>query len=258
MSNKTKYTIEKITYIKEWTDHLFSFKTTRNEGFKFIPGQFARLGIKKGDESIVWRPYSIVSADYDEDLEFYSIIVPDGEFTQQLKDLKINDEIFIDKTNYGLLTTDRFENGKHLWFLSTGTGLAPFISIMYDFNVWEQYEKIILVHCARTKDELAYQDTINGFFTHEFYGDLVKDKLVYVKVLTRDTEGADLQDRITNLILNNELQKYTNIDINIQDSRIMICGNPQMVDDTRKILSNMGLTISKRGKPGNMAVENYW
>ena len=258
MSKENKYTIETIRYIHKWTDHLFSFKTTRNEQFNFIPGQFARLGLKNDDDTMVWRPYSIVSADYNEELEFYSIIVPDGEFTQKLKCLKVNDNIYIDKTNYGLLTTDRFENGRHLWLLSTGTGLAPFISILYDFNVWSQYDKIILVHCARTKDELVYQETINNFFKDEFYSELVKDKLVYVKILTRDTTGADIYGRITNLIENEQLQKFTNININEVDSRIMICGNPQMVDDTRKILSNLGLTISRRGKPGNMAVENYW
>ncbi len=126
MAKEDKYTIEEITYIKQWTDHLFSFRITRNEAFKFIPGQFARLGVNGSEEGkMVWRPYSIVSADYDEELEFYSIVVPDGEFTQKLKDLKIGDKIYVDKTNYGLLTTDRFENGKNLWFLSTGTGLAP-------------------------------------------------------------------------------------------------------------------------------------
>ena len=143
MTAEGKYTVEKITYLKQWTDHLFSFRTTRNKAFTFIPGQFARLGIITDEGKIVWRPYSVVSADYDEELEFYSIIVPDGEFTQRLKKLKIDSELLIDKTNYGLLTTDRFENGKHLWFLATGTGLAPFISIMYDFHIWEQYEKII-------------------------------------------------------------------------------------------------------------------
>lgn len=258
MSKENKYTIEKITYLKQWTDHLFSFKITRNEAFKFIPGQFARLGVKKEDDSIVWRPYSIVSADYDEELEFYSIVVPDGEFTQRLKNLNLNDDIYIDKTNYGLLTTDRFENGKDLWFLSTGTGLAPFISILYDFTIWEQYDKVILVHGVRTAEELAYQDTINDFFTHEYYGDLVRDKLVYVKVVTRENSGGDLYGRITELIKNGELEKFVNIPITIENSRIMICGNPQMVDDTRKLLATKGLTVSKRSKPGNMAVENYW
>lgn len=253
-----KYYIEKITYLHQWTDHLFSFRTTRNEAFKFLPGQFARLGIKKNEKEIVWRPYSIVSANYDEKLEFYSIVVPDGEFTQRLKYLKINDEIYVDKTNYGLLTTDRFENGKELWLLSTGTGLAPFISIMYDFHTWEQYEKVILVHCARNASELAYQELINSFYTHEYYGELVKDKLIYVKILTRENEGADLYGRITDLLKNKKLEEFINIPITVKDSRIMICGNPQMVDDTRHILGDLGLTISKRGKPGNMAVENYW
>ncbi len=258
MSAPEKYTKEKITYLKQWTDHLFTFRTTRFDGFKFIPGQFARLGLQKEDGKFVWRPYSIVSADYDEELEFYSIVVPDGEFTQRLKDLKIGDDIFIDKTNYGLLTTDRFENGKDLWLLSTGTGLAPFISIMYDFQIWEQYEKVILVHCVREKEELAYQDLINGFFEHEYYADMVKDKLIYVKMVTRDKDGADLYGRITDSLRNNQLEDYLKIPITVENSRIMICGNPEMVDETRKILAGRGLTVSKRGNPGNMAVENYW
>lgn len=255
---KEKYTIEKITFIKKWTDHLFSFRTTRNENFKFIPGQFARLGIEDKEKKIIWRPYSIVSADYDEELEFYSIIVPDGQFTQQLKNIQINDNILIDKTNYGLLTTDRFEKGKHLWLLSTGTGLAPFISILYEFPIWEQYEKIILVHCARTKEELVYKDEINNFFISEYYKDLVKNKLIYITLLTRDNSGADLYGRITQLIKNNKLEQNVGIEINKDNSRIMICGNPQMVDDTRKLLAERDLTISRRGIPGNMAVENYW
>lgn len=257
--NAEKYTEETITYLRKWTDNLFSFRTTRSENFQFIPGQFARLGIMNEETNkMIWRPYSVVSANYDEELEFYSIIVPDGEFTQRLKQFNVGDNLYIDKTNYGLLTTDRFEKGKHLWFLSTGTGLAPFISIMYDFEVWQQYEKIILVHCARIKEELAYQDLINSFYTHEYYAELVKDKLVYVKVLTRENEGADIYGRITDLLLNNQLEGLVDIEINIEDSRVMICGNPQMVDDTRKILVERGLTISKRGKPGNMAVENLW
>ena len=258
MNKQEKYTEEKITFIKQWTDHLFSFRTTRNPAFKFIPGQFARLGVDGLEGKQVWRPYSIVSADYDEELEFYSIIVPDGEFTQRLKDLKVGDKLYVDKTNYGLLTTDRFENGKNLWFLSTGTGLAPFISILYDFQIWEQYEKVILVHCSRNKEELTYQELIQSFFEHEFYADLVKNKLVYVKIFTRENEGADLYGRITDLLQNKELEKLVNVPITVEDSRIMICGNPQMVDDTRKILAERGLLISRRGKPGNMAVENYW
>ncbi|MBY0379262.1 MAG: ferredoxin--NADP reductase, partial [Burkholderiales bacterium] len=102
------------------------------------------------------------------------------------------------------------------------------------------------------------QDLINSFYTHEYYGELVRDKLIYVKMLTREFDGADLYGRITELIKNGKLQEFTNTSISINDSRVMICGNPEMVDDTRKTLSENGLTVSKRGKPGNMAVENYW
>ena len=129
---------------------------------------------------------------------------------------------------------------------------------VYDFHTWEQYEKVILVHCAREKEELAYQDLINGFYAHEYYGELVKNKLVYVKTLTREDHGADLYGRITELLKNKELENHVNIPITTESSRIMICGNPQMVDDIRHMLADKGLTISKRGKPGNMAVENYW
>lgn len=252
-----KYTIENITYLKKWTQYLISFRTTKNLEFNFIPGQFARLGISK-DDNIIWRPYSIVSSIYEKELEFYSIIVPDGEFTQKLKLLNIGDKIFVDKTNYGLLTTDRFQNGKHLWLLSTGTGLGPFISIILDTNIWNQYEKIILVHCARYKEELAYEDFINNLSNSEIYKRLIINKLHYIRILTRDTAGADLYGRITNLIVNNELEEFVKLKINVTDSRVMICGNPDMVAETRKILNDRGLQMSKRGTPGNLAVENYW
>src|SRR3954468_24725245 len=158
MTAADKYTTETITEIRSWTPKLFSFRTTRYRGYRFIPGQFARLGIKRQTpegEKIVWRAYSIVSADYDEFLEFYSIVVPGGEFTSTLADLKVGDEILIDKTNYGMLTTDRFVEGRDLWLLSTGTGLAPSISILHDMNTWEQYDNIVLVHGVRHRDELA-------------------------------------------------------------------------------------------------------
>ena len=254
----TKINIEKVTYVKQWTYNLFTFRTTRNESFKFIPGQFARLGVVNKDGKEIFRPYSIVSADYDEQLEFYSIIVPDGEFTQILKNIKVGDEILINNTNYGLLTTDRFEKGKHLWLLSTGTGLAPFISILYEFSIWSQYQKVILVHCTRTKDELTYQELINDFYVNEIYSELVKDKLIYLKLLTREKIDGYFYGRITTLIENKEIENSLGLEINSEDSRVMICGNPEMVNESRKILVNRGLVVSKRGNPGNIAVENYW
>lgn len=257
MSAADKFTIEKITDIWTWAPSLFSFRTTRNDAYKFVPGQFARLGVKKPDDKIVWRAYSIVSANYDEYLEFYSIVVPDGEFTSELSKLAVDDELYVDKTSYGFLTADRFENGRDLWMLSTGTGLAPFISILYDMEPWEQYDNLILVHGARHADELAYQETIKSFATHEYFGEFAH-KLKYIQCTTREEVEGGLHGRITTLIENGVLEKAAGLTLNADDSRVMICGNPEMVEDTRKILLERGLKLSRRGAPGNLAVENLW
>ncbi len=261
-----KYTAETITWIDTWVpDKLFSFRTTRYQGYRFTPGQFARLGVKKHHpekgEYIAWRAYSIVSANYDEFLEFYSIVVPDGEFTSELHKLKVGDTIYVEKMNYGFLTTDRFENGKDLWMLSSGTGLAPFISILWDMKTWEDYERIIIVHSVRDEHELAYRQAIEDFKTHEYFGEFCQgnpQKLVYVPVVTRHQLPGTLHQRITTVIENGELEKFADIPLDLERSRIMICGNPDMVDDIRKLLANKGYTTSRRGQPGNMAVENYW
>jgi len=260
MNASHKYTTETLTDIRTWTPKLFSFRTTRYRGYRFIPGQFARLGVRRQTpegKKIVWRAYSIVSADYDEFLEFYSIVVPGGEFTSTLADLKVGDEVLIDKTNYGMLTTDRFVDGKDLWLLSTGTGLAPFISILHDVKTWEQYEHIILVHGVRTKDELAYEELIKAFEDHEYFGEF-SHKLQYVQVVTREDVPGTLSERIPKLIENGELERSTGIRLDPDRARIMICGNPEMVDDTRKFLLSHGYTLSRRGHPGHLAVENLW
>jgi ferredoxin--NADP+ reductase len=256
MSKEDKFTIELVTEVRPWTEKLFSFKTTRHPGYRFVPGQFSRLGVRK-DGGIVWRAYSIVSANYDPYLEFYSIVVPGGEFTSQLATLTPGDEILVDKTSYGFLTTDRFECGKDLWLLSTGTGLAPFISILFDPHTWEHYENIVLVHSVRTPDELAYRDLIASFPDHEYLGEHAH-KLRYVQVVTREPAPEALSRRITDLLENRELELKVGLDIDTERSRIMICGNPDMVDDTRKVLLDRGLSMSRRGEPGHLAVENYW
>lgn len=260
-----KFTRQAITWIKPWTDHLFSFRITRDAGYRFKPGQFARLGVFRNDGAkgprYVWRAYSIVSADYDEFLEFYSIVVPGGEFTAQLARLREGDEILIEKLNYGFLTQDRFEGGKDLWLLSSGTGIAPFISILYDLGAWEQYERLILVHSVRNANELAYRDTVESFRTHEVFGEeLAADphKLVYVPVVTREPHDGALQARIPALLGSGALEARAGVKLDHQRSRIMICGNPKMVDDIRHHLQNGGYRVSRRGEPGHMAVENYW
>src|SRR5205085_8320663 len=146
MSTTDKYTRETITAVRPWTDSLFSFRTARDRGYRFVPGQFARIGVPgAAEDSIVWRAYSIASAAYDEHLEFFSVVVPGGQFTSRLSKLKEGDPILVERKSYGFLTTDRFEAGKDLWMLATGTGLAPFLSILHVFQTWERYENIVLV-----------------------------------------------------------------------------------------------------------------
>lgn len=270
MTAADKYTAEKITWVHTWvTDKLFSFRTTRPQSYRFAPGQFARLGVRRVDPnakdgsgySIAWRAYSIVSASYDEYLEFYSIVVPGGEFTSQLARLREGETIFVDKTSYGFLTTDRFEGGRDLWMLSSGTGLAPFISILWELSTWENYDHLILVHSARDIAELAYRETVESFRTHEYFRDFFKDqpnKLIYLPSVTREPVNDMLRTRITKLVNSGELESAAGFALDHEHARIMICGNPSMVDDTRKVLTDRGFTISRRGQPGHMAVENYW
>jgi len=258
MSSTDKYTVETITDVRPWTDSLFSFRTTRDRGYRFVPGQFARLGVKGAAEgSIVWRAYSIASAAHDEHLEFFSVVVPNGQFTSRLSKLKEGDQIYVERKSYGFLTTDRFQAGKDLWMLATGTGLAPFLSILHDFATWEHYDNLLLVQSVRTQQELAYEDLIRGFEGSEYYGEFAH-KLRYARIVTREPVPGTLRDRVTKLLSNGVLEENLGVKLDHDRSRIMLCGNPEMVEDSRKILTERGYRMSRRGEPGHLAVENYW
>ena len=150
-----KFTRQTLVDIQPLTPSLFTFRTTRNAGFRFRAGQFARLGVTKADGSTVWRAYSMVSSPFDDFLEFFSIVVPGGEFTSELSRLEVGDTLLVDRQAFGYLTLDRFVDGRDLWLLSTGTGVAPFLSILQDFEVWEKFQRIILVYSVREARELA-------------------------------------------------------------------------------------------------------
>ena len=258
MSTPDKYTVETITDVRPWTDNLFSFRTTRDRGYRFVPGQFARLGVNGAAEgSIVWRAYSIASAAHDEHLEFFSVVVPGGQFTSRLSKLKEGDPIYVERKSYGFLTTDRFEAGKDLWMLATGTGLAPFLSILHDFETWEHYENLVLVQSVRTQPELAYEDLIRSFEGSEYYGEFAH-KLRYARIVTREPVPNTLRDRVTKLMASGVLEENIGLKLDHERSRIMLCGNPEMVEDSRRILIDRGFRMSRRGDPGHLAVENYW
>jgi len=252
-----RYTVQRILEIRRWMPHLFSFRTTRDPAFRFVPGQFARLGVRKEDGALAWRAYSIVSAPYDDYLEFYSIVVAGGEFTTRLAQLAEGDEILVEKTSYGFLTTDRFESGKDLWLLATGTGLAPFMAILHDPQTWRHYDNIVLAHSVRTAAELAYREEIARLHEHPLIDDLAR-KLAYVPIVTREPLEGALTRRIPALIESGELEAAAGLPLDQERSRIMLCGNPQMVAETRKLLGEMGYQLSRRAAPAQLAVENAW
>ncbi|TDF82036.1 ferredoxin--NADP reductase [Pseudomonas sp. H9] len=252
-----KFTRQTLLDVQPLTPSLFSLRVTRDPGFRFRSGQFARLGVTKADGSVVWRAYSMVSAPHDEHLDFFSIVVPGGEFTSELSRLKEGDSLLIDRQAFGFLTLDRFADGRDLWLLATGTGIAPFVSILQDFEAWQRFESIKLVYSVREARELAYLDLIAGLEQREYLAEFA-GKLQFIPVVTREHYPGALNERITTLIENGELERAAGLALTPEHSRVMLCGNPQMIDDTRQVLKQRGLNLSLTRRPGQVAVENYW
>ena len=249
-----KFSVEKVLSVHRWAHNLFSFTMTRPAHFKFTAGQFARIGLMVGGELVV-RAYSVVSSPFDETLEFFSIVVPDGAFTSNLQHLKVGDELYLEKISYGYLTLARYQQPlpQDLWLLATGTGLAPFLSMLQDFETWQNYQKITLVYSVRTQAELAYVERIQEIAATFGEG---HTGFRFVPIITRDPQAA-LHQRLPILIENGQLEAFVGQPFNPATSHIMLCGNPQMVEDTKEALKQRGLSMNRRGE-GNIAVENYW
>ena len=268
--------IQTVTVLSKttWTPNLFSFTVSRPDSFKFTAGQFVRLGINPSqlnyynqqnvvvDETLnedIFRAYSIVSSPFDEVLEFFSIVIPDGAFTSQLQHLQVGDELLLNTMPFGFLTLARYQKPlpKDLWLLATGTGLAPFLSMLQDLKTWEDYEHIILAYSARSIEELAYIEKIESL--QEDFGSLVDNpaKLIFIPIVTREAADGALTERLPKLLLDGTLQKRAGIDLDVDSTHVMLCGNPEMVEDTKETLKTLGLVMNRRGE-GNIAVENYW
>ncbi len=252
-----KFTRQTLLDITPLTPSLFTLRTTRDPGFRFTAGQFARLGVTKADGSTVWRAYSVVSSPFDEFLEFFSIVVPGGEFTSELSRMHKGDTLMVEKQAVGYLTLDRFTDGRDLWMLATGTGVAPFLSILQDFEVWEKFERIILVYSVREAKELAYQTLIEELTQRDYLAEYAH-KFQFIATITRERYPGALYGRITTLIESGELERVAGVALTAEHSRVMLCGNPQMIDDTRALLKARDMRLSLTRKPGHVAVENYW
>ena len=250
-------TLETITAVHHWTDSLYSFKTTRPQEFRFTPGQYARLGLADDKGIMLWRAYSIVSSAEDDCLEFYVIDVPGGAFTGLLKQCSAGDSIWIDRQSFGFMTVDRFADGDELWMLATGTGLGPFISILQEPDVWQRFHHLVLVHSVRHASELAYHDQLKTLAQSPRFAN-AQATLHVVQTVTRDPDSTHLHGRITTLLENGDLERHVGLPLKVETSRVMLCGNPQMIEDTRKLLHQRGMRPCRRALPGQFVTENYW
>jgi len=249
------FNTQKVLSVTHWNDSLFSFTTARDDSFRFENGQFVMIGLEVNGKPLL-RAYSIASPNYAEHLEFFSIKVPNGPLTSHLQNIKVGDDILVGKKPTGTLLLSDLKPGKNLYFLSTGTGLAPFISLIQDPETYEKFEKVILVHGVRNLDDLAYRDFITRELPeNEFLGEEVKQKLIYYPTVTR--EQFVYQGRLTDLMASGKL--FADIGLPPLDpatDRAMLCGSPAMLDDTCALLDKAGLVVSPRiGIAGDYVIE---
>ena len=246
---------EAVLDVHHWIDNLFSFKTTRDPGLRFRNGQFVMVGLETEQRPIL-RAYSIASANHEEHLEFFSIKVPDGPLTSRLQHLKPGDKVLVSSKPTGSLLLDDLRPGRHLWLLGTGTGLAPFLSLIRDPEVYERFEQVIVVHGVRRAADLSYRHFIeNEMPKHEFLGDLARQQLRYLPTVTREpfpTEG-----RITQLIESGQLTAQLGLPpLDTDQDRFMLCGSPAMLDETSALLDARGFKVSPGiGEPGDYVIE---
>jgi len=248
-------TTAQVTQVHHWNNGLFSFKTTRDSGFRFKNGQFVMIGLEV-DAKPLLRAYSIASPNYADELEFFSIKVPDGALTSRLQNIQVGENIILGGKATGSLICDDLLPGKNLFLLATGTGLAAFMSVIQDPEIYDRFERVILVHGTRHIDDLAYQDVIeNDLPNHEYLGDEIKQKLSYYPTVTR--ESYKHEGRVTELIRNGKLCKDLDLSpLNPTTDRVMICGNQSMLAECRELLDERGFNISPRiGEAGDYVIE---
>jgi ferredoxin--NADP+ reductase len=246
---------ETVLSVHHWNDTLFSFKTTRDPSLRFENGHFVMIGLKVNDRPLM-RAYSIASANYEDHLEFFSIKVQNGPLTSRLQHLKPGDQLLVSRKPTGTLVLHDLKPGKHLYMLSTGTGLAPFLSLVKDPETYERFDKIVLIHGVRYVNELAYAQFFREeLHEHEFLGDQVRDKLIYYPTVTR--EEYQNTGRLTDLITSGKL--FEDIGLPRFDpavDRAMICGSPSMLKDSSALLESHGLRSSPQiGVPGDFVFE---
>ena len=247
--------LETVTSVNHWTDRLFSFRTTRPKSLRFRSGEFLMIGLLDNSGKPILRAYSIASPSWDDELEFYSIKVADGRLTSKLQHIAPGDKIILKPKPVGTLVHDALLPGKRLWFFSTGTGIAPFASLVRDPETYENYDQIILTHTCRDIPELEYgKRLIHRLNEDPLIGDLAADKLKYYPTTTR--EVSDKMGRVTTLLTNGTLFSDLNIsNISPEIDRAMVCGSIGVNNDIKEILTSYGLKEGANSEPGEYVVE---
>ena len=244
---------ESVLSVHHWTDNLFSFTTTRDPSFRFRNGEFVMIGLEIGDKPLM-RAYSVASANYEPNLEFFSIKVPDGPLTSRLQHLKEGDQIIVGRKATGTLVIDNLTDGRNLYLIGTGTGLAPFLSVIKDPETYDRFEKIVLLHGCRRVAELAYGEMITEKLPQdELIGELIREQLIYYPTVTRDPFRN--RGRITSLITSGKL--FSDISLPNLDAkdRVMICGSAALLADTKTILIEKGFEEGNHGQAADFVVE---
>ncbi len=245
---------ERVLSVHHWTDRLFSFTTTRDPTLRFSNGHFTMIGLKVNDKPLL-RAYSIVSANYEDHLEFLSIKVPDGPLTSRLQHIQVGDSIVVGKKPTGTLLIDYLLPGKRLYLFSTGTGVAPFLSVIRDPETYERFEQVILVHGVRQVNELAYHDYLSELLpTHDILGEMVGKQLRYYPTVTR--EPFRTQGRIPDLVTSGKLTDDLGFPpLNPLEDRAMLCGSPEMLASVKGLLEKLDFAEGNTTRPGDFVVE---
>ena len=246
---------ERVLSVHHWNSTLFSFTTTRDPGFRFENGHFVMVGLSVDGKPLM-RAYSIASANHDDFLEFFSIKVAHGPLTSRLQHLRVGDEVLVSRKPTGTLTIHDLLPGKRVYLLGTGTGLAPFLAIIKDPETYHRFDKVVLVHGVRQVDELAYREVITEELpTNEYFGENVREKLVYYPTVTRET--FQNRGRLTELIRSGKLFDGIGLPrLGPADDRVMVCGSPSMLKDTCRLLDELDFKVSPQiGTPGDYVIE---
>jgi len=254
VSSLSNLNTEKVLSVRHWTDTLFSFTATRNPSFRFVSGQFAMIGLEVDGRPLL-RAYSMASANHEDTLEFYSIKVPNGPLTSKLQHLREGDSILVGRKPTGTLVPDNLLPGRRLYLLSTGTGLAPFVSVIKEPETYERFEEIVLVHGCRFVAELAYgEHVVEALLQHEYFGEMAREKLTYYPTVTR--EAFRNRGRITDLIESGKL--FADVGkpvIDPAEDRVMLCGSEAMLTDLKKLLETRGFVEGNHSEPGHFVIE---